>query len=280
MYKVIVTSTFNITKAINYLKAQYNPAIGLFREAPNAAPNNYWYYNDLLAAQLALGGMPTGAVDIQWPNFPPPRVRVLNGNVFKDGTVLAPDYIITLNTTPQLILPLTRYQLHEMLKLNPPTTPLIMTETPNLSAQPYSVTSYADIAFYNVIHLFNQGLLSKARQALVQAERIWDGYGWKDQGFYQYNKYETYKCALYLIACNRLGLTGAYTIQNQNVINRAQVINRSGYANQEGGVSTHYLPGSYWEGDTNVETTSKCAYAWLLYLLKWYYIMQWSISYV
>jgi hypothetical protein len=65
--------SFNLSAARAYLLNQYDPVTGLFHEAPNTAPNSYWFYNDLQAAQMALDGMPTGAVDVAWLNLPPPR---------------------------------------------------------------------------------------------------------------------------------------------------------------------------------------------------------------
>jgi len=228
-----------ISAALDYLEAQYNPAIGLFHEAPNAAPTHYWYYNDLYLAQLALQGMPTGATDIQWPNLAVPRCRVLSGYVFKDGTVLAPDNIITISSLPNLI----------------------RTETPNLFATPYNVTQYADIAFYNVIHLFNQGQYSKARTALKTAEAMWDGNGWWDKSNSVVGNYGSYKCALYVIACRMLGVNGTYLTANINVMTMCQVFNRPNFSNQQGGISTNYISTggiltNGYAGDTNIETTS------------------------
>jgi len=232
--------SFNLSAARAYLSSQYDPATGLFHEAPNAAPDSYWFYNDLQAAQLALGGMPTGAVDVTWPNLPPPRIRVLSGDVFKDNTVIAPNYTIILSTKGS--------------------SPVIKTETPNLSANPLDVTQYADIAFYNVVHLFNQGQYANARTALIAAENMWDNVGWNDVGKGT-GPYETYKCALYLIACKRLGVSRPLMTANQAVLVRCQVFNRAGFANQEGGVSTNYTATNPYAGDTNVETTGDCVVA-------------------
>jgi hypothetical protein len=158
---------------------------------------------------------------------------------FTDNTVTVPNNIVTVSSQG-------------------PNT--IKTETPNLTASPQSVSMYADIAFLNAIHLFNQGAFSKARQAVVAAETtFWDGYGWNDASFksqVQSPTYESYKNALYLIACRMLGVTGAYTQANVVQLQKCQVLNRAGFANQEGGVSTDYTPTNPWAGDTNIETTS------------------------
>jgi hypothetical protein len=184
--------------------------------------------------------MPTGALDLQWPDLPPPRVRVLGGMTFTDNTVTVPNDIVIISQGPKTI----------------------KTETPNLAALPQSVSMYADIAFFNAIHLFNQGAFSKARQAVVAAEKtFWDGHGWNDKAFEVEGKYESYKNALYLIACRMLGLAGAYTHANVVQLQKCQVQNRPGYANQQGGVSTHYLPTNPWAGDTNIETTADAVIA-------------------
>lgn len=189
-------------------------------------------------AQLALGGMPLGALDIQWPNLPPPRVRVLGGMTFTNDTVTLPNNHVTILQGPKTI----------------------MTEIPDLTASPLPVSMYADIAFFNAVHLFNQGAFSEARQVVVAAEKtFWDGYGWKDQAFE--NKYESYKNALYLTACRMLGLNGAYTQENIAQLQECQVLNRPRYANQQGGVSTHYTNSDPWAGDTNIETTADAVIA-------------------
>jgi hypothetical protein len=232
--------SFNLSAAKTYLLNQYDPAVGLFHEAPNSAPTSYWYHNDLFVAQLALGGMPTGALDVAWPSLPPPRVRVLSGDVFKDNTVFVPNYTIILSTKGSI--------------------PVIKTESPNLSANPLAVTQFADIAFYNVIHLFNQGQYNAARAALIAVEQMWDGIGWNDVGKGT-GPYETYKCALYVIACKRLGLSRPLSAPNQAVLVRCQVFDRPGFANQQGGISTNYTATDPYAGDTNIETTSDCVVA-------------------
>ncbi len=232
---------FDRDAALAYIRNCYDPKVGLFYEAPNSAPTTYWYHNDLYVAQLALRGMPPDALDLQWPDLQPPRVRVLGGVTFTDNTVTVPNNTVIISEGPKTI----------------------KTETPNLAASPQSISMYADIAFLNAIHMFNQGAFSKAKQAVVAAEKtFWDSYGWNDESFkHSQGKYESYKNALYLIACRMLGLTGAYTQANITQLQKCQVLKRAGFANQQGGVSTDYTPTNPWAGDTNIETTADAVIA-------------------
>jgi len=229
----------NRAAAIAFLQGQYNSKIGLFQEAPNAAPNNFWFFNDLYDAELAIGYVPGRA---QYPRLPPPRVCVLGGQAFYNTTVLVPNHTVTVSTVGQN---------------------QILTEAPNLTAQPYDVSQYADIAFHNALNEFNKGNYTPAQTLLTQAEAMWDGTGWHDAP-YNANPaggYQTYKCALYLIALRILGVKGRFQAENQQVISNAQVMNRSGFANQQGGVSTAYTLGNWWAGDVNIETTSLCIFS-------------------
>lgn len=232
---------FDLHEAIGYIRQSYDHTVGLFQEAPNSAPTTYWFHNDLYVAQLALGGMPTGALDLQWPNLAPPRIRVLGGMTFTDNTVTAQNKTVVISQGQRII----------------------KTETPDRGASPQSVSMYADIAFFSAIHLFNQGAFSKARQAVHAAEEaFWDGHGWNDESFkHSQGDYESYKNALYLIACRMLGLAGAHTQANMVQLQKCQVLNRAGFANQQGGVSTHYTPTNPWAGDTNIETTADAVIA-------------------
>ena len=63
----------NRAAAIAFLQRQYNSSIGLFQEAPNAAPNHFWFFNDLYDVELAIGYVPGRA---QYPRLPPSSLRV------------------------------------------------------------------------------------------------------------------------------------------------------------------------------------------------------------
>ena len=167
---------------------------------------------------------------------------MLGEQTFYDTTVLVSNNTVTVNTAGQN---------------------QILTETPNLTAPFYDMSQNANIAFYNALNEFNKGNYSQAQNLLIQAEAMWDNTGWHDAP-YNANPmggYQTYKCVLYLIALRVIGVLGRFQAENQEVINDAQIMNRSGFANQEGGVSTGYTPGNWWAGDVNIETTALCVFS-------------------
>lgn len=140
----------------------------------------------------------------------------------------------------------------------------ILTEVTQTSGDVLSIDQYADVAFYNILNLFNSGSVASAKSAFAAAETtFWDGHGFNDNVFKDPTNskklYDLYKDCLYLIAADRLGVQAANRSACEARIVDAQTfaLNRPGpLQNQRGGCLTEYGANYIPTGDANVETTS------------------------
>ncbi len=241
--------TFNLSAAESFLLRNYDSTTNLVREAPNAARDNFWVWNDTQLAAYALSDhlLISGTLQAQLDSYKlqPCRPATLGGLTMSQADVLRPTKTIQLS------------------RLN---TKVILTEQPDPTQAMFNLKDYADVAFYYVVNYYNIGYGPGALYYLQWLENpapngagLWDGYGWRDKSWN--GLYQLYKNALYLLACNALAYEGKYRQQNETAIGRAQVFNRQGYANQQGGVLTEYLPNGTPTGDCNVETAALCTLA-------------------
>ena len=142
-------------------------------------------------------------------------------------------------------------------------TKIILTEQPDPTQAIFNLKDYADVAFYYVINYYNIGYgpgalyyLQWLENPLPNGAGLWDNVGWRDKSWN--GLYQLYKNALYLLACNALAYEGKYRQQNETAIARAQVFNRQGFQNQNGGFLTEYLPNGTPTGDANSESAALC----------------------
>lgn len=238
-------TSFNVEACRVYLLRNFDPSITLIREAPNAAPKMYWLLNDNYVAWLALRG---GCFEadlihstvLQYLTHPSDFARV----ILLDGGLLDPTFPNTVR------------------KMKSFGEKSLQTESVNQQAAKISISDYADIALYNCLYLFNQGLVDESEAALANAEKLfWDGRGFKDKSF-DGRYYQLYKNALYLIAINRLGVNGQYrsACETQIAANQTASYNNA-FQNQQGGCLTEYDASGKPDGDTNTETASLCIIA-------------------
>lgn len=245
--------TFNLQAAESFLLRNFDPSLNLIREAPNAAPTNFWAFNDNVAAIQALqdnflvAGQIQATVD-SYKLFPT-RISVLNGVTIPWNLFLLPVKIV---------------QLAKVGSKNILTEQLDTSQQPNMQLP----TQYADIAFYYALNQWNMGdyagalsTVQKLEQAKNTQPIYWNGLGWVDKAYDpRTGLLATYKAALYLIVCNQLAYEGALRAQNENVVIRSQIFGRTGFANQQGGTFTEYSTTGY-TGDANCESTALCKLA-------------------
>ncbi|MEM2971897.1 MAG: hypothetical protein QW270_05690 [Candidatus Bathyarchaeia archaeon] len=119
---------------------------------------------------------------------------------------------------------------------------------------------YADLLIYEALDytiskVWGEVNIAKAKELVNKVIDMWDGYGLRDQQYYNNNqtKYETYKLALLYFACKKLNIPLKFEKQLITQIWKAQAPN--------GGIHTHYTKtGDFAFSDCNVETTAIVLY--------------------
>jgi len=230
--------SFDVSAAISFLKRQYDPALGLLRASPNTEPNAYYLNNDNYLASKILAGTDIGTT--------------ITKNLAKSG-------IAKISTIDGAVLPNVLLG-NQTITLQSIGEKTIMTEITQTSGNALTIDKYADVAFYNVLNLFNNGSVASARSAFAVAEStFWDRCGFNDIIFKTTGLYNLYKNCLYLIAADRLGVQATWRTACEARIVAAQTfaLNRLGQLqNQRGGCLTEYDVNYTPTGDANVETTS------------------------
>jgi hypothetical protein len=227
---------FDVQAARNFLLRLYDPALGLFRASPNAEPTTYWLNNDNYLAAKVFAGHQIGTTvqdNLASKKAGTARISVLDGEILSN--------ILVANEV-RLIDKLGEKE--------------VKTEATPLSGHILPINSYADIAFYNALNLFNQGEVTDAKAAFETAERrFWDKCGFRDTTFN--GLYQLYKNCLYLITADRLGVNAVFRTACEARVVSAQshAIDRIDFQNQRGGCLSEYDSAYVPTGDTNTETT-------------------------
>ncbi|MEM2971840.1 MAG: hypothetical protein QW270_05405 [Candidatus Bathyarchaeia archaeon] len=93
--------------------------------------------------------------------------------------------------------------------------------------------AYADLCIYNALDLYLKGNITQAKERLQKVIDMWDGYGLKDQEYFNGGKYETYKLCLLYYANGK--------INNKPLPFEKQLIERIWKQQApNGGIHTHY----------------------------------------
>ena len=176
----------NLTSAIDYLLADYNPKLGLIPETPNSSV--YWLYSDNYLAALALSQY--GGADLTiahtGANISVTLYRYL-------PLAKAYNQYTAIGTSLCAFSPSQNYTIGESNGYHLETT--VNNGTGSLSGE-----QYADIAFLNAICLQGHGNTTAAVAAYDQAAKFFDGVGMRDLPYNQTGQYQTYKLALFLYA--------------------------------------------------------------------------------
>lgn len=213
-----------IAGAVAYLHHEYNPTLGLIRESPETAPDKHWLMTDNWLAATAL-------------------YRV-------NDTEFAAQIQATLKTYGNL-----QHGLIEAITGTdiawPPRTHFPKEVKPNvwLETRDQQVmedwSTYADLAFYRALDLYNEGRIAESRQQYKATIKQFTGVGFADQAFD--GRYATYKLALAIYVAGTIGAPIDAAIVTAFLSKQHQ---------DSGGFSALYDETGKPIGDSNTETTS------------------------
>ena len=213
-----------------YLKAQYNPAIGLISEAPNSAPNIYWLTNDNALAAYTFAQLGDQEFSRNLTESINNYDTDSNGliEILWGEPVVYPPYV----STQVMILQVDADQIWQEYHLE--------------GARFEDWAEYANLAFLGALNIEYQGDHQAALQIYSDALQMYDGTGFTDKAFD--GSYETYKLALALYSGSVIGAP----IPNATAM--LETLLNMQYS--DGGFFTHYTDSNTPTGDTNTETTS------------------------
>lgn len=155
----------NVVQLRDYLWANYDPELRLFREAPNVAANSFWIWSD---AYLAAGEPPFDVPHLRkWTVL---RTYTVDEEVFAFGS-----RVIDLGMG-------------------------VKTEVEDPSVIFSDWREYGDRLLLAAINARYTKNTEREEELLAIAHRMWDGLGLRDKVYYVDGKYETYKTALYYYA--------------------------------------------------------------------------------
>ncbi len=220
-----------IQSGIGFIDAQYNPDLGLLREAPEAAPHTYWLTNDNVLAAYTFAQLGNKEMETALTSSVKHYGSATNGLI--EAVWGAP-------------IPLPPYVERKVMiaELGPEQ---IWQESHTDGARFDDWMAYANLAFLGALSEHNQGHSENAQHIFEQAMKKFDDVGFKDAAFD--GRYETYKVALALY-------TGSKTVAPMRAT--APKLLNALLAQQmpNGGFVTHYRDLHTPAGDTNVETTA------------------------
>ncbi len=233
-----------MTKEIQYLIRQFNPAIRLCAEAPRVAPNTYWLVSDNLWAYKALetyapevsNAIKSKLIELASAFNLPTDHQDLPIS-FKHEAVIGDAVPTPFNVTVSYTL----YSNDYMLK----------TDIANGTAVIEDWQEYADLLLYAALSRHWIGKEEEALELFNMAKNMWDGVGINDKAAKANGQYATYKLALLLYTSKVLGQKLPFEEELIATIFRMQ-------DQETGGIITDYYPsGEPVEyADANTETTS------------------------
>jgi tetratricopeptide (TPR) repeat protein len=219
-----------VKRALEFLKARYNPTLSLLNESPEVAPHTYWLTNDNALAAYALERLG----ETEWSKEVWSAIRHYGSA--SNGLIEA------LWGTP---VPFPPYTAKNVL-VEKAGNDEIWQELHDGGTRFEDWAEYADLSFWGALNAYQQGHEAEALDIFARTMKMFDGAGFRDKAFD--GQYETYKLALALHV-------GAAI---RAPIPEAEVLISTLHAMQtaEGGFATHYRDSFHITGDANTETTS------------------------
>jgi hypothetical protein len=234
---------FDISKAVGFLESQYDPEVGLLREAPRVQPNWFWLWIDNRLAMHVL---------IMYQRDHPLAVKILEG-LDKYASADSHGRMEVVLGDSNVVFPWVWPSKYTIDSID---GKKVLNEVCNGSPIG-GWTNYADLLFLAATYYaVKGGWLNKqrAKYYLSKGQKMWGGQGFSDCIAKESGRYATYKLALYLIAAKRLGITSDINDKCRDLIGQQQA--------PSGGVWTDYIePGYIGVADVNTETTTLCILA-------------------
>jgi hypothetical protein len=235
-----INPTFRKVDAYNYLVNSYNSTLGLCYERPGH--NFYWVSNDNVLASYVLQ---------QWNRTIADNITETIKNLVKDYDLPASLTGIPINTRAEIILGyIAKFLINqtELLTLNSSYYGSVLkTEAANDSILP-DFEKYTDLLCYASLTEWRKGNSSGAVQYWEEANKTWDGNGFKDKAYN--GSYATYKLGLFYLTSTTLGKDIVFEKDIIDRFSRCQLLNG-------GFITDYYGNGSFPSGaTTNTETTS------------------------
>jgi hypothetical protein len=241
-----------VEKAVDFLiLSQFDSQLNLCREAPEAAPNQYWLVSDNLWAWKALSmANESGLSNAAEAEATADKIRAklaglaVNYNLPTDSNGLPKSYAHEAVIGDIALPPYrteTDYTLHN--------DDYVLNTSVRNGTIMDDWAQYADLLLYAALSCHWQGNDSEALGYYSNATKMWNetSKGVQDEAFS--GTYDTYKLALLLYTSKVLG---------QNLPFESELVDRI-YVQQresDGGVTTNYYANGTSEGDANTETTS------------------------
>lgn len=219
-----------VDRGLTYLSSQFNPDLGLIREAPNVAPNIYWLTNDNALAVYVLSTLGESAL----ANSIRPALQKFS---FSTNDQIEAVWGETITIPPHSATSVLIAKVGDN---------EIWQEFHDRNDKLMDWSQYANLAFLGALNDFNRGEVDLARSIYANTLKMFDQTGFRDKAFS--DRYETYKLALALYVGVRLQAENPSSAQMLRTLQSMQASN--------GGFYTHYFDINKHDGDTNTETTS------------------------
>ena len=251
--KIHAISNPDLDRAINYLIVNYNAAVGLIPETPNS--NIYYLLSDNLLAYSVL----------KYYDQSNSTLTSIANNISSTLSHYMSRYKLPKISQYNILISNKPY-FNNVLSYDVTTNGYTIKIDLNNGTAVLSPYEYADIAFLQALHAYQQNDMLKAINLFNVGANMYDGKGFNDKAFREGRSkgiYQTYKLALYYIA----GYILCRQVPN-NVTER--IISMQAH---NGGFYTGYLPNdTIPQGvTTNTETTSLVIYAYSPQIIKYYF---------
>jgi parallel beta-helix repeat protein len=222
----------DLAKAALFLNStQFDPMVGLCREAPIVHNTTYWLVSDNLLAYHAL------------EYYYPETASVIYATMLGYGYFRSYKHEVVFGTT----VPYIPFENATSLNVTQIGTKSVETEVDN-GLPSINDTEHEDLCIYEALDYYWNGNTSQAIVSFNLAKSMWDGVGIHEPGFN--GSYETYKLALLLYASRIIGQPLANQTGVEEVLWMMQDPNN-------GGLHTNYdVNFNYSGSDVNTETTS------------------------